>query len=137
MARQSFNSSGTLEQELPKAKLNKHALTQIAKLFVFLKPYQWAFFLGLAMLFLESIVSLFFPFLMGKLVDVAVPKSDVLPVIITQKLSFFGNLSQKSTLFTTINGITVALLVILFVQASLSFFRISSFVKVGESVLAG
>ncbi len=117
MARQRLNSSSKTEEELPKAKLNAQTLRKAGRLLRYLKPYRGMFLGGLALLVVGSLLSLGFPFLMGKLIDAAMLKA-------------------ASGWLADINTIAIALGIVLFLQATISFFRIYLFVQVGERSLA-
>lgn len=117
MARKGFNSGGSAgTDDLPKAKINKATLKKAYRIFSYLKPYQFQFGIGLLLLGLGSLLSLSFPFFMGKLIDAAT-----------------GNASGW---MANLNWVMAALLVVLFVQALFGFFRIYLFVQVGERSLA-
>lgn len=117
MARQRFNSGSKTTEELPKAKFNKENIRKARRILQYLAPYKTMFITGLVLLVVGSLLSLGFPFLMGKLIDAAMNKSD-------------------GGMFTDINTIAISLLGILLGQAIISFFRIYLFVQVGERSLA-
>ncbi len=114
MARQRLNSGNAAEKELPKAKLNKQSLQNIGKLLSYIKPYKAKFIGGLIFLVLSSLTGLAFPGFFGALIDAAQGK---------QRYAFIpANL-------TTIGEVAIA---VLFVQAFVSYFRITWFVQVAE-----
>lgn len=117
MARQRFNSGSKTAEELPKAKFNKENIRKARRILQYLAPYKAMFVTGLVLLVVGSLLSLGFPFLMGKLIDAAMNKAE-------------------GGLFTDINTIAISLLAILLGQAIISFFRIYLFVQVGERSLA-
>jgi len=118
MARQRLNSGNAAEKELPKAKLNKQSLQNIGKLLSYIKPYKAKFIGGLIFLVLSSLTGLAFPGFFGALIDAAQGK---------QRYGFMpANL-------TTIGEVAIA---VLFVQAFVSYFRITWFVQVAEKSLA-
>jgi len=116
--RGSLNSGGKQGEELPKAKLTRQTLTNISKLLSYLRPYRWKFTFAMLFLFISSLVGLAFPSFIGALIDVAQgkPTNKFLP--------------------TTIQGIGLLALLVLFSQAFVSFFRILWFVQVSERSLA-
>ncbi len=117
MARRNFNSGGSLGNDLPKVKISKDSLRLTFQLFKYLKPYKSSFYIGLFLLFIGSLLSLGFPFLMGKLIDASSGKSEI---------SYLND----------INTVALLLLGILTFQSVISFFRIYLFVNVGEKSLA-
>jgi ATP-binding cassette, subfamily B, bacterial len=103
-------------EETDKRPLNKSGLKKLSGVFRFVLPYKWTFFIGLAALGLSSGILLSFPYLAGKLLDVAQGKT-----------GFFLN---------TINEIGLALIAILLVQGVFSFLRVYTFTTVSERTLA-
>ena len=118
MARRRLNSSNAPEAELPKAKLNRQTLNNISRLLSYIKPYRGKFIAALVFLFLSSLVGLAFPSFIGALIDTAQgkPSHGILP--------------------GTIKGILTLALIVLFLQAIVSFCRILWFVNVAERSLA-
>lgn len=118
MARPRFNSNNKADaNDLPKAKFNRETLQKASFLLSYLRPYRALFITGMVLLVLGSLLSLAFPFLMGKLIDASLRP---------ELTGFWAN----------INYIAGSLLAILLVQATISFFRIYTFVQVGERSLA-
>jgi ABC-type multidrug transport system fused ATPase/permease subunit len=105
----------TLE-EGEKRPLNKSGIEKLIGVFRFVLPYRWTFVVGLVALGLSSGTLLSFPYLAGKLLDVAQGKSDFL--------------------LTTINQIGLALIAILLIQGAFSFLRVYTFTTVSERTLA-
>jgi ABC-type multidrug transport system fused ATPase/permease subunit len=118
MARRRLNSGGAPEIEFPKAKLNLRSLSKISRLLSYIKPYRGKFIAALVFLFLSSLVGLAFPSFIGALIDTAQGKH--------------GN----GPLPRSIQGILLLALLVLFLQAFVSFFRILWFVTVAERSLA-
>jgi ABC-type multidrug transport system fused ATPase/permease subunit len=118
MARGRLNSGNPAEKELPKVKLNNQSLNNISRLLSYIKPYRGKFIAALAFLFLSSLVGLAFPKFIGALIDTAQ-----------------GKLSN-GILPGSIKGILLLALIVLFLQAFVSFFRILWFVNVAERSLA-
>jgi hypothetical protein len=67
MARGRLNSGSKAEAELPKAKINRSSLRNVAKLLTYLKPYKVKFIAGLVFLFLSSLVGLAFPAILRRI----------------------------------------------------------------------
>jgi len=99
-----------------KRPINKKSLSQLLGVFKFALPYKVWFLLGLASLGLSSVTLLGFPYLAGKLLDVAQGKA--VPY------------------FASINEVALALIAILFVQGIFSFTRVYTFSVVSERSLA-
>ncbi|MEO3403575.1 ABC transporter transmembrane domain-containing protein [Mucilaginibacter sp. CAU 1740] len=118
MARGRLNSGAKTEAELPKAKINRSSLQNVAKLLTYLKPYRWKFIAGLIFLFISSIVGLAFPAILGSLINASQNKFDY---------SFLPH---------SIGAIGLGGMILLFFQAIISFFRILWFVQVSEKSLA-
>lgn len=105
---------GLKEEE--KRPLNAKSFKQLYAIFRFTFPYKGWFVIGFLSLILSSATILAFPYLAGKLLDIAQGK----------KIAFFDS----------INEITVALLAILLVQGVFSFTRVYTFSVVSERSLA-
>lgn len=118
MAKSTLNSGNVQAEELPKTKLSKENLRNIAQLVRYLKPYRVKFSLGMLFLLLSSLTGLAFPSLLGAMIDAAQGK---------QKLPFIP---------AEINTIGLLCFVILFLQSFVSFFRIRLFVEVAEKALS-
>ncbi len=86
--------------------------TTIYKLLDYIKPYKFTFILGLFFLFLSSISSLIFPWLVGQLVD------------------------QSSQDISNVNKIAILLFILFAAQAIFSYFRIILFVHVTAKAMA-
>jgi ABC transporter fused permease/ATP-binding protein len=118
MARGRLNSGSKAEAELPKAKINRSSLRNVAKLLTYLKPYKGKFIAGLVFLFLSSLVGLAFPAILGALIDAA------------------QGIYKYKYLPHGLNAIAIMGFIILFAQAFVSFFRVVWFVQVAEKSLA-
>jgi len=104
------------ESEEEKKPLTKAGLKKFIGVFRFVAPYRWSFIAGLSALTLSSLTLLSFPFLGGKLLDVA---------------------QGKSWMFiTSINQIVFLLIAILVFQSVFSFLRVYYFANVSERALA-
>ncbi len=105
------------EKDLDKKPVNKQTLRQLLGIYRFMLPYQGYFVGGLACLFFSSIVTLAFPYLTGKLIDVATaPNAD--------------------WLLKDIDSIAAVLIGILLVQSVFSFLRVYFFAQVSERSMA-
>ena len=127
MARARLNSGNAQAAELPKAKINRESIKQVIRLLNYLKPYRTKFFLGLACLILSSASSFLFPLLMGRLIGTGAQAVQGGKMVPNEILDFFP---------TEINTVAITLLVVLFIQAIFSYFRINWFVEVAEKGLA-
>jgi ATP-binding cassette, subfamily B, bacterial len=110
VARRSFLEEGE------KKPITSSNLRKLLGIFRFVLPYKAIFGGGLLALALSSATTLSFPFLAGKLLDVASGKTD-----------FF---------LTSINQIALALLAVLSIQSVFSFIRVYTFSIVSERTLA-
>jgi len=104
------------QEEAPKTKLNASTFRHLIGIYRFMLPYQKHFILGMLALVLSSGIVLAFPFFTGKLIDVALKKSD--------------------WWLNDINSIVLALLLILLVQSGFSFLRVYFFSQVSEKSMA-
>ena len=109
------NGGEPLKEE-EKRRMNKQNLQQLLGIFRFALPYKWWFISGLVCLVLSSVMLMAFPYLAGKLLDIASGK----PV----------------PYFSSINQIALTLLGILLVQGFFSFVRVYTFSVVTERSLA-
>lgn len=107
------------KEDLPKAKLNRQTLGKAVRIFRFIGPHKWKFFLGLVFLAGTGGVALLFPKLMGDLMGLA------------------GRVDSMDILLGVANTVGLQLLVLFGLQAVFSFFRVILFVNVTENMLAG
>ena len=98
-----------------KRSLNKSNFKKLLGIFRFIVPYKTRFIMGMICLIFGSVILLSFPYLAGKLVDVA-----------------SGNL----WLLGTINQLTIALIAVLLIQSVFSFLRVYLFAQVSERSMA-
>lgn len=103
-------------REEDKRPLNSKSFKQLSRIFAFTLPYKGWFILGFVCLVLSSGTILAFPYLAGKLLDIAGGKID--------------------PYFTSINQIAITLLLILFIQGVFSFIRVYTFSIVSERSMA-
>ncbi|WP_084373191.1 ABC transporter ATP-binding protein [Reichenbachiella faecimaris] len=99
-----------------KRALNKENFGKLYGIFKYLLPYKAKFVIGLIFLVLGSFLLLAFPFIAGKLIDVAS--------------------GEGTWLLSDINSIALSLVVILFLQGIISFFRVYLFAQVSENAMA-
>ncbi|MEO0555708.1 MAG: ABC transporter transmembrane domain-containing protein [Bacteroidota bacterium] len=98
-----------------KRSLNKSNFKKLLGIFRFIVPYKTRFIMGMICLIFGSVILLSFPYLAGKLVDVA---------------------SGKLWLLGTINQLTIALIAVLLIQSVFSFLRVYLFAQVSERSMA-
>ena len=101
------------ENDLPKSKITKSALSKAILIFRYAGNHKWKFYVGLIFLLLTGGTALAFPKLMGMLIDCVNNKDNA-----------------------QANFIAGGLVVILFLQSIFSFFRLSLFVNFTENTLA-
>jgi ABC transporter fused permease/ATP-binding protein len=118
MARGQLNSGNTQAADLPKAKINRQSIQNLGKLLSYIKPYRFKFTGAMLFLLLSSLTGLAFPKLLGGLIDAA--KGDIKGGILPANLNYIGLIA----------------FVLLFIQAFVSFFRVTWFVQIAENALA-
>ena len=101
------------DDDRPKKKISKESFKKSLRLFKYIKPYRSTFAIGFIFLFLSSLASMVFPYLIGDLID-----------------------SAQSTSTEKINQIALLLLGIFLLNAVFSFFRIYLFAIVTQKTLA-
>jgi len=117
MARSGFNTSGSdATADLPKPKVNKESLRRGLRIFRYVLPYQGKFTVGMVLLVLSSLSTMSFPWIAGKLVNVATGELLVLP----------GGLALD------INRVALGLFLVTVLQGFFSFGRIWFFTQVSE-----
>lgn len=115
---------GPLDPE-EKRKLNRSNLSKLFEITRYIKPYRIYFILGMICLAFSSTTLLAFPFLAGKLVDVANGQPWKLPLP-----------TSDPYVVTRIRDIGIALIAVLFIQSIFSFFRVYFFAQVNEKAMA-
>jgi ATP-binding cassette, subfamily B, bacterial len=98
-----------------KRPINKSSMKKLLGIFRYMLPYKNLFLFGLLSLALSSFTIMAFPKLAGELLDVA---------------------AGQSKYFSSINQVTIALLVVLFTQSIFSFIRVYTFAVVSERGMA-
>jgi ABC-type multidrug transport system fused ATPase/permease subunit len=117
MARSGLNTSGSdLTADLPKPKVNKESLRRGLRIFRYVLPYRSKFIVGMVLLVLSSLSTMSFPWIAGKLVNVATGEPLILP----------GGLSLD------INRVAIGLFLVTVLQGMFSFGRIWFFTQVSE-----
>lgn len=107
------------KEDLPKAKLNRETLGKATRIFKFIGPHKWKFFIGMVFLVGTGSTGLIFPKLMGNLMGL-IGKTD----------------STNEQLLEIANKVGIQLLALFAFQAVFSFFRVVLFVNVTENMLA-
>lgn len=98
------------KKEETKPKLSRESLREALKIFEFVRPYRWQFIFGLVLLFFSSSIFMVFPYIIGKMLDVAQG------VVIDFDLKQMG----------------LWLILILAVQGVISYLRVMMFAVVSE-----
>ncbi|MFN4082123.1 MAG: ABC transporter ATP-binding protein [Bacteroidia bacterium] len=133
--RSSYNSNGNLKQEPEKVKITKETLKEALILFKYLKPYRTKFILSLVFIALSAFSTMLFPFLLGKMIDAALP--DVKVNLPSSSISGNNMLGEFiNTANWSLNFILLLLFIQLSVQTIFSFMRIYLLTEVGEKSLA-
>ncbi|MEJ2004601.1 MAG: ABC transporter transmembrane domain-containing protein, partial [Cyclobacteriaceae bacterium] len=115
---------GPLDPE-DKRKLNRSNLSKLLEITRYIKPYKTYFILGMICLAFSSTTLLAFPFLAGKLVDIADGKNWTLPFPASDPI-----------VISHIRDIGIALIIVLFIQSVFSFFRVYFLAQVNERAMA-
>jgi ATP-binding cassette, subfamily B, bacterial len=110
---QSTNTA-TVVTTPPKPKLNRETLKQSLEIFKFIRPYQWAFWGGLVLIFLSTLMFMIFLRLPGEMVDIV---------------------QHKSKYNLTLNDVGLILLGLFILQGVMSYFRVILFAQVSEKGL--
>ena len=108
------NRPEVLEED-KKRKMNKETFREAMKIFEFVRPYRWSLILGMVLLFVSSMVFMLFPFLIGKMMDIAAGKD------------FMGY---------SMNDIFWLMVVVLLAQGVVSYFRVLLFARLSEKGIA-
>ncbi|MFD2720313.1 ABC transporter ATP-binding protein [Hymenobacter monticola] len=117
MARSGLNTSGNgVSADLPKPKVNKESLRRGLRIFRYVLPYRTKFITGMVLLVLSSLSTMSFPWIAGKLVNVATGQPLMLP----------GGIALD------INRVALGLFLVTVLQGFFSFGRIWFFTQVSE-----
>lgn len=114
------------DDNAPKPKVTRESIKAALQIFQFVKPYRWSFAVGLVLLFFSTTTFMIFPFLSGRIVDIAQGKTD-----------FTMNLGTRTIHYSmTLADIGWLLAIILIVQGVISYFRVMLFANVSEKGIA-
>jgi len=102
-------------EEEKKKKIDRESLGDALRVFEYIRPYRWYLFAGLVLLFLSSLVFMVFPFMIGKMLDIA------------NGQDYYG---------LDLNDILKLLIVILFIQGFVSYARVVLFARAAENGIA-
>jgi len=102
-----------------KVKLSKASIKKALRIFSFIKPYRFYFYLGFLFLILSSLTAMAFPYLLGRLFDLNDPT----------------NTSTDILVFNSVKSVVYLLFGIFAAQSVFSFFRIYLFSIVTENTL--
>src|SRR5919112_2025001 len=116
MARSGLNTSGDVGADVPKPKLTKEAFRRSLRVFRYVLPYKGNFIVGMVLLLLSSTTTMMFPWIIGKLVDVANGKPVALP----------------GGVVVGVDRIAIGLFAVIVCQGLFSFGRIWFFTRVSE-----
>jgi ATP-binding cassette, subfamily B, bacterial len=114
------------EDNAPKTKLTKDNLKAVGEIFQFIRPYRWSFWVGMILLFLSTTTFMIFPFLAGRVVDIALGKRDFVFSFNGKNIPYYLDLPR-------VGYILAGLLVI---QGIISYFRVTLFARVSEYGIA-
>ena len=131
--RRNFNSNGKQEEEPVKAKINKETMREAMALFRYLKPYKGKFIFALICIALSAFSTSMFPFLLGKMIDVAAPGSSfTMPG--SGATSAIGD--SLKNVHWSLNTLILLIFLQLSIQTVFSFLRVYLLTEVGEKSLA-
>ena len=114
------------DDDAPKVKLTRESLREALQMYRFIQPYKWAFWGGMVLLFLSTTTFMIFPFLSGKIVDIAQGKNDF----------SFNFLGKTYSYYLDLARIGYFMAGLLIVQGFVSYFRVTLFAKVSEYGIA-
>ncbi len=109
-----------MSQEEKKKRLDKEGLKKLLGIFRYVLPYRLAFGVGMLFLIASSSIFMIFPYASGKLIDIASGETWIWGGYEISNISTAG----------------IILLVVLFVQSIVSFFRVMLFAWVTENTMA-
>ncbi len=122
MARRRWDNN----DDAPKVKLTRESMREALQMYSFIRPYKWSFWGGMVLLFLSTTTFMIFPFLSGRIVDIAQGKHDFTADMFGKTYSYYLDLPRI--------GYIMAILLI--IQGFVSYFRITLFAKVSEYGIA-
>ncbi|MFK7968787.1 MAG: ABC transporter ATP-binding protein [Bacteroidia bacterium] len=112
-----------------KRKVSKEGLNNILGIFRYILPYKWYFFVGMVFLLLSTAATLALPYLLGELLNSAVPDFSS-GMVSSEEISSIDIRTDE------INKVGLILGGLLVAQAIFSFFRIYLFAQVSERSMA-
>jgi ABC-type multidrug transport system fused ATPase/permease subunit len=104
-----------VSEEDKNRKMNQETFREAMKIFEFVKPYRWSLIIGMILLFVSSMVFMLFPYLIGKMMDIATG------------VDFHG---------MDLNDIFWLMFVVLIAQGVVSYFRVLLFARLSEKGIA-
>ncbi len=114
------------KDDAPKVKLSRESLREALHMYRFIRPYKWSFWGGMVLLFLSTTTFMIFPFLSGRIVDIAQGKHDFTANIFGKIYVYYLDLPR----------IGYIMAILLLIQGFVSYFRITLFAKVSEYGIA-
>lgn len=107
-----------------KIKISKASIKKAQRIFDYMRPYQFSFFIGWLFLLLSSSAGLFFPYLLGQLLGANTSEMTM------DKSAVFNQINLDN-----INYVAILLLILFVLQSIFSFFRIVIFTNVTENTM--
>jgi ATP-binding cassette, subfamily B, bacterial len=114
------------DDNVPKTKITKDNIKAVGEIFQFIRPYRWSFWVGMILLFLSTTTFMIFPFLSGRIVDIAQGKHDFIFHFGGKSIPYYLDLPRIGYLLT----------ILFVVQGFISYFRVTLFAKVSEYGIA-
>ena len=135
--KRTFSVKADGKEEMPKAKINRDSLKRSARLFKYMGPHRWKFFLGLVFLGLTAATALIFPRLMGELMGIIGGKTNAMPILLpADAKETFLSADTKERLLLAANSVGIQLIILFSLQSVFSFFRVVLFSQATENMLA-
>lgn len=114
------------DDNAPKPKVTRESIRAALQIFQFVKPYRWSFAVGLILLFFSTTTFMIFPFLSGRIVDIAQGKTDFTMSLGARTIHYSMSLADIGWLMA----------IILIIQGVISYFRVMLFANVSEKGIA-
>lgn len=114
------------EDDAPKPKVTRESIKAALDIFRFVQPYKWSFAVGLVLLFFSTTTFMIFPFLSGRIVDIAQGKTQF-------SMSLGSKTIEYSMTLADIGWIMAGVLIL---QGVISYFRVVLFANVSEKGIA-
>lgn len=127
-------------EDLPKAKLDREALSKVRRLFRYIGPKKINFYFGLFFLAITGATAIVFPSMLGDLmglmgIDKATGSQNVLTEAEKLKTVFLNN-DQITRLLAIANKVGLQLLILFAVQAIASYYRVVLFSQATEHMVS-